>query len=67
MDLCVVICNRSLFKRSVTLFLADKYEMAEENFFYVASITSFNSKEYICSTCDKKIKLESRVRLCAIN
>ena len=50
-----VICNRSLYKRSVKIFRSPKYNMPSISFFYVAHIVSFNDKAYICLTCDKKL------------
>ena len=51
-----VVCNRSLYRRSVVLFVQEKYEMPQENYFFVAHVESFDKREYICITCDKKLK-----------
>ena len=51
-----VVCNRCLYRRSVVLFVQEKYEMPQENYFFVAHIESFDKREYICITRDKKLK-----------
>ena len=51
-----VVCNRCLYRRSVKYFVEEKYNMPQENYFFVAHINSFDQKEYICTTCDGKLK-----------
>ena len=51
-----VVCNRCLYRRSVVLFVQEKYEMPQENYFFVARVESFDKREYICITCDQKLK-----------
>ena len=43
-----VVCNRCLYRRSVVLFVQEKYEMPQENYFFVAHVESFDKREYIC-------------------
>ena len=50
-----VVCNRSLYKRSVTIFKIDKYESSDSNF-YFSPVQSFNGNLYICLTCSRKLK-----------
>ena len=51
-----VICNRTLYKTSVLLFLESKYE-ASLCFRDVFSsrVQSFDNPEYICRTCHSKL------------
>ena len=51
-----VVCNRCLYRRSVVLFAEQKYPVIEEEFFYFATVSSFDSRQYICHTCHKKLK-----------
>ena len=49
-----VCCNRCLYKRSVILFLKEKYNDIEIEKLTV-ELYSFDKKLYICSTCHKKL------------
>ena len=51
-----IVCNRSLYRRSVKLFVEEKYPEIEEEYFFFSNIRSFDGVEYICLTCDKKLK-----------
>ena len=46
------VCNRMLYKKSVKNFLSTKYS----NQHYFSIQTSFDGKEYICNTCNSKVK-----------
>lgn len=46
------VCNRMLYKKSVKNFLSTKYP--DQHYFSVQ--TSFDGKEYICNTCNSKVK-----------
>lgn len=46
------VCNRMLYKKSVKNFLSTKYH--DQHYFSVQ--TSFDGKEYICNTCNSKVK-----------
>ena len=48
-----VVCNRSLYKRSVRLFDENKYEVRNELF--LSRVSSYDGKEYICLTCHFKL------------
>ena len=47
------VCNRMLYKKSVINFISTKYP----NQHYFCVQTSFDGKEYICNTCNSKVKL----------
>ena len=49
-----VVCNRSLYRRSVILFKESSYSIDIPNFFF--EIKSYDGFCYICLTCSKKIK-----------
>ena len=49
-----VVCNRSLYRRSVILFKENSYSIDIPNFFF--EIKSYDGFCYICLTCSKKIK-----------
>ena len=49
-----VICNRTLYKTSVLLFLETKYEITS-NVIFSSRVQSFDSLEYICRTCYSKL------------
>ena len=49
-----VICNRTLYKTSVLLFLESKYE-ASSDIVFSSRIQSFDNHEYICRTCHSKL------------
>ena len=42
-----VVCNRCLYRRSVILFAEQKYPVIEEEFFYFATVSSFDNRQYI--------------------
>ena len=46
------VCNRLLYKKSVLFFCRSKYPC--ENYFTVHA--SFDGKQYICKSCDSKVK-----------
>lgn len=46
-----VICNRSLYKRSVKLFDIEKYEVLSDK--SMSLVCSLDSNNYVCNTCDK--------------
>ena len=49
-----IVCNRTLYKKTVKLFHKNSYN---PNMHYVfTNVNSFNSKYYICITCDKHLK-----------
>ena len=48
-----VVCNRTLYKTSVHLFLESKYEASDVVFY--SRVKSFDSLEYICRTCHSKL------------
>jgi len=49
-----VICNRTLYKTSVLLFLESKYE-ASSDVVFSSRVQSFDNLEYICRTCHSKL------------
>eukprot|EP00111_Clytia_hemisphaerica_P014081 TCONS_00041443-protein len=49
-----VICNRLMYRVSVILFNENKYHDVDEDVFSYR-VLSFDNKEYICKTCDKKL------------
>jgi len=50
-----VICNRSLYKRSLKIFCQIDYTgISEEHF--LSKVESFDGKEYIYTTCHSKLK-----------
>ena len=49
-----VVCNRLLYKVSVTFFDENKYRGVDEEVF-LHRVRSFDGKEYICNTCNKKL------------
>ena len=51
-----VICNRSLYRRSVILFDETKYIMPDEDDFFISHVLAFDGHEYICLTCNQKLK-----------
>ena len=58
-----VVCNRCLYKRSVVLFKLEKYHTNDTEF-YFARVQSFNGLEYICHTCDRKLKSKKQLTPC---
>ena len=48
------VCNRLLYRRSVVMFCANKYLCQE--FFTVQ--TSFDGRQYICKSCQSKVKVD---------
>ena len=50
-----VICNRSLYKRSVNLFKDSSYIGISKELFS-SRVESFDQNEYICQTCHSKLK-----------
>ena len=53
--MCWCVIDVSI-ERSVILFAEQKYQVIEEEFFYFATVSSFDSRQYICHTCHKKLK-----------
>jgi len=50
-----VICNRSLYKRSLKIFCQTDYiGISEQHFRF--KVKSFDGKEFICTTCHSKLK-----------
>ena len=50
--LICVVCNRCLYRKSVCLFRAERYNISESIF---TSVSSFDGLFYICITCDSKV------------
>ena len=48
-----VICNRSLYNRSVKLFKVEKYEILYDE--SLSLVKSFDSNYHICNTCDRTL------------
>ena len=49
-----VICNRCLYRKTVKHFNATKYDQ-QFNFLYTSLVKSFDSKLYVCITCDQSL------------
>ena len=50
-----VVCNRCLYRRSVIVFKEDSYQNINYEVF-ASRVESFDSCEYICKTCNLKLK-----------
>ena len=50
-----VVCNRSLYRKSVLTFNETKYDVNVERFCY-EKVNSYDGCQYICKTCDTKLK-----------
>ena len=50
-----VVCNRSLYRNSVFTFNETKYDVNVERFCY-EKVNSYDGCQYICKTCDTKLK-----------
>ena len=62
-----VVCNRSLYRKSVLTFNETKYDVNAERFCY-EKVNSYDGCQYICKTCDTKLKKKkSPVRLSGIS
>ena len=49
-----VICNRYRYRRSVVSFYINKYNLPQENYFYVAHVASYNGNlRKLISAIDK--------------
>ena len=60
-----VSCNRSLYKRSVKIFIEEKYGILYGK--NLSSVSSFDSCYYICNTCDKKLSKNQIPAQCVLN
>ena len=60
-----VSCNRSLYKRSVKIFIEEKYGILYGK--NLSSVSSFDSCYYICNTCDKKLLKNQIPAQCVLN
>ena len=50
-----VVCNRWLYRKSVLIFNETKYDLNVESFCY-EKVNSYDGCQYICKTCDTKLK-----------
>ena len=50
-----VVCNRCLYRKSVLTFSETKYYVNVERFCY-EKVNSCDGSQYICKTCDTKLK-----------
>ena len=50
-----VVCNRTLYRQMVLKFCQNRYNIEQPNF-YFSIVPSFDGEEYICKTCDKKLR-----------
>ena len=50
-----VVCNRCLYRKSVLIFNETKYDLNVESFCY-EKVNSYDGCQYICKTCDTKLK-----------
>ena len=50
-----VVCNRCLYRKSVLKFNETKYDVNFESFCY-EKVDSYDGCQYICKTCDTKLK-----------
>ena len=48
-----VICNRFLYRTSVTCFNIEKHKLDDENI--ILMVKSYEDNYYICTTCDKAL------------
>ena len=61
-----VICNRSMYKRSVKLFDMEKYEILDDT--TLPFVNSYNGNHYIiCNTCDKKLQKKEIPEQCVLS
>lgn len=51
-----VVCNRSLYRRSVLKFSKESYDISELKDFEFHLVLSYDDLYYICQTCHSKLK-----------
>lgn len=51
-----VVCNRCLYKRSVSKFKEENYNISALKGFEFFMVLSYDGQHYVCQTCHKKLK-----------